>query len=435
MAWRENLARLILGKSAEGQPRSGPYLLSVTPGMLGSEGESLNWWQQGYSVRRDGPTAMVEACVAAYAQTVAMCPGSHWKLREDGGRDRMTGSALTRVLRRPNAYQTISDFLLQQASQLLYAGNSYALALRNDRNEPVELHLFDPRTSRPLIAADGSVFYHLEGNEVAERMLGGPVRVPARDVMHLRLHCPQHPLVGVSPITAAALQQVAADAALAQQVAFFTNQSRPSFVLSTDQILTKEQTDQLRERWEQQAKGLQAGGTPILTAGLKPVPLGVSAQDAQLMALLRMSDQTIATCLRVPHVLVGLSPNGPQGSTESLMGFWLASGLGFLLNHVEEAWGALFGLRGQPDEYLELDVGALLRPAFKDKIEGLARAVQGGIYAPNEAREDMEKPRVRYGDEPRVQQQVVPLSAWGKAQPKTPGPPAPPAASGTEPPP
>lgn len=427
MAWRESLARLILGKSA--QP-GGPYYLSLSNGWLGSEGQSLNWWQQGYSPRREGPTAMAEACVSAYAQTVAMCPGSHWRLRDDGGRDRMTGSALTRVLRRPNAYQSISDFLLMLVSQALYTGNSYALALRNDRNEPTELHLFDPRTSRPLVGEDGSVFYHLEGNELVERMLGGPVRVPARDVLHLRLHCPEHPLVGVSPITAAALQAATADAALAQQIAFFRNQSRPSFVLATDQVLSKEQVQDLRARWEEQAKGLAAGGTPILTAGLKPMPLGVSAADAQLMALLRMSDQTVATALRVPLVLVGLSPNGPQGSTESLMSFWLASGLGFMLNHVEEALGVLFGLRGQPDEYVELDVQALLRPAYKDRIEALARGVQGGLIAPNEGRRELELPAAPYGDEPRVQQQVVPLSAWAerpKPKPPTAPEPAPPA--------
>jgi len=33
-----------------------------------------------------------------------------------------------------------------------------------------------------------------------------------------------------------------------------------------------------------------------------------------------------------------------------------------------------------------------------------------------------------FGDEPRVQQQVVPLSAWDKAPPATPAPEAPPSA-------
>jgi hypothetical protein len=108
---------------------------------------------------------------------------------------------------------------------------------------------------------------------------------------------------------------------------------------------------------------------------------------------------------------------------------WKASGLGFALNHIEEALGLLFDLKGQPDEYVELDTAALLRSAFKDRIEGLARAVQGGIYAPDEARalEGYAKVPGGYGKEPRVQQQVVPLSA-AENIPAAPGPGAPPPA-------
>ena len=103
---------------------------------------------------------------------------------------------------------------------------------------------------------------------------------------------------------------------------------------------------------------------------------------------------------------------------------WIASGLGFALNHLEEAIGQLFELKGQPDEYVEFDTAALLRSAMKDRMEALTKAVQGGIYAPNEARAQEGLDEVEFGDEPRVQQQVVPLSAAGKI----PGPPAPSAA-------
>jgi hypothetical protein len=93
---------------------------------------------------------------------------------------------------------------------------------------------------------------------------------------------------------------------------------------------------------------------------------------------------------------------------------WIATGLGFCLNHIEEAYGCFFGLKGKPDEYVEFSTDALLRAANKDRIEALARGVQGGIYAPNEAREKEGLDRVKYGDEPRVQAQVVPLSAASK---------------------
>ena len=57
----------------------------------------------------------------------------------------------------------------------------------------------------------------------------------------------------------------------------------------------------------------------------------------------------------------------------------------------------------------------------------LARGVQSAIYSPNEARKMEGLDSVPYGDEPRVQAQVVGLSAVG-AIPTAPVPPAAPAA-------
>jgi hypothetical protein len=103
------------------------------------------------------------------------------------------------------------------------------------------------------------------------------------------------------------------------------------------------------------------------------------------------------------------------------MNFWLARSLGFLLNHIEEAIGNKFNLKGVPDEYLELNTIALQRSNRKDRIDTLRSGVIGGIYSPNEARKEEELPAVEAGDEPRVQQQVVPLSAANQIQP-APGP-------------
>jgi hypothetical protein len=108
--------------------------------------------------------------------------------------------------------------------------------------------------------------------------------------------------------------------------------------------------------------------------------------------------------------------------------FWLATSLGFILNHIEQSFDRLFNLNGTPEEYVEFDTEALLRSNQKDRIDMLVRAVQGGIYSPNEARNQEGLDSVAYGDEPRVQQQVVPLSA-AAAIPVAPSPAAPPAAA------
>ena len=83
-----------------------------------------------------------------------MCPGDHWRPAADGGRERVTTSALSRILRRPNDYQSRSDFMLNLARDLYRDGNTYALAQRNDRFEVTALHPFDPKQSRPVIGRE-----------------------------------------------------------------------------------------------------------------------------------------------------------------------------------------------------------------------------------------------------------------------------------------
>jgi len=292
--------------------------------------------------------------------------------------------------------------------------------------------LMSPRESAPqVVRSTGDVFYRLGGNDVVDlRMNGEPMVVPARDVLHVRLHTSRerypYPLIGESPFAAAASDIMAGSAMMQQQIAFYMNQARPSAVLSTDLQLDKDQVQALRDRWNEQVKGLQQGGTPILTSGLKVQPWGTPPKDAELAEIMKLSGQNIALAYRVPLPLLGLGGQ-PMSSTEAMMQSWRATGLGFAANHIEEAFGLLFGLRGQPDEYVEFDTEALLRSAFKERIDALARGVQGGIYSPNEAREREGLESVEYGDEPRVQQQVVPLSA-AAAIPTTPGPGAAPGA-------
>lgn len=410
-------------KTAEGAYRPGPYALA--DGWLSaSAGKFANWWQLGRSLNSYGQGgAMVEACVSAYSQTVAMCPGGHWKILPDGGRELITTSALSRILKRPNDYESMSDFLLNLTDRVYRAGEGFAYAVRNERNEIIELHRM--RDGYPYIGTDGSIFYSLSGNEIAESRfdLGAPV--PARDVLHVRLTSRRHPLKGESPILSVALDQALSGAAMNQQVAFYLNQARPSFMLETEQQLTKEQTDALRLRWNEQTQGDNAGGTPILAWGLKAKPVNTSPKDNTLADMLKMSDQNVALAFRMPLQILGIGGT-PFASTEALMSAWKSTGLGFALNHIEEAFGLLFKLKGMPDEYLEFDTNALLRSSFKEMMDALAVGA-GKVLTTNEARAMVGQGKKPGGDELYVQMQDIPLSMAGKVKPEpaTPELPAP----------
>src|SRR5580765_2415006 len=235
----------------EGQFRPGPYMINYG-GREGNgwlpAGAPINYWQTGLSPRPFGENnAMVEACVSAYAQTVAQCPGDHWRSLDNGGRERVTNSDLCRILRQPNDYQSISDFLLNLTRNLYLNGEAFALVTRNNRGEVDEIHLM--RQGIATIATDGSIFYGLQGNEVVQARYDLALPIPARDVLHVRLHTPTHPLRGVSPILANAMALQMSGAVFDQQIAYYINQARPSFILESDEKMNKVQRDELRKEW------------------------------------------------------------------------------------------------------------------------------------------------------------------------------------------
>jgi len=413
-------------RAVEGAVRPGPYLLTISGGWL-PDGAATNFWQLGQDVIPTAArSAMVEACVSAYSQTMSMCPGDHWRLTGKGGRHRVKNSALSRILRKPNVYQSPSDFMLNAVRQMYLEGNAYALALRNDRYEVSELHLMDSALSRPQVASNGEVFYRLAGNAVIAQQMPEALIVPQRDVLHLRLHADRSrqypfPLWGQTPLLAALFDMGLASAISGQQMQFYSNSARPSAVITTDMPLDKDLVQGLRDRWDEQSKGINQGKTPILTHGLKVQPWGDVPKDAQVAEVMKLAEQHIALVFRVPLQVLGLG--GPTfGSTEALMRFWIATGLGFALNSVEQAFDRLFALKGEPDEFTAFDTAALLRSDWKDRIRGLKEAVTGGIMAPNEARNEEGYDDVPEGGMPRMQQQMIPLDFAGKIPPA--GPPA-----------
>jgi HK97 family phage portal protein len=347
------LAALV--RAVEGAYRPGPYYLPVSGGWLSADvGKYLNFWQMGYRPEgADISSAIVEACVSAYAQTVAMCPGDQWRKNIRGGRTRVTNTALSRLLRVPNSYQSSSDFMLMLVRWLYLEGNAYALAIRNNRFEVAELHLFNSRMSRPQVIYDAAnteapatIFYRLAGNQAINPVMGQQIIVPQRDVLHIRMNPNParhpYPLFGEPPLLAAIDDLAVYQTIMQQQLQFYGNQARPSAVLSTDLVLDKDQVQALRDRWDEQSSNLGIGKTPIMTAGLKVVPWGMPAKDAQLAEMLKMSSEHIALAYRIPMQVLGLG-EGSFRSTELLMQSWIATGLGFCLNHIEESFGCFLG--------------------------------------------------------------------------------------------
>jgi HK97 family phage portal protein len=346
------------------------------------------------------------ACVMATAKAVSTCPPAHI-VEVDGKRVASTTSPASRLLRRPNDYQTWPQFVLNAVATELFDGESFILIRRDERYAPVVLHLMARGACAPHVDPEsGEVFYAIGSNP----MLAGGIDLvaPARDVIHLRQHTPRHPLIGESPIKAAALALGVNVALSGNQAAFYANMNRPSGILTVEtpnnRALTRDERNSLRQSIDEQSQGMNSGRMPILQK-MTFVPMSISSQDAQLIEAQRMSIEDVARCFGVPLPVIGDLSKATMTNVEAMINFWLATGLGSLLENLERSFDAGFNLGA--NEYIEFDERALLRMDYKLRIEALTKAVQGGVMAPNEARLGEGLPPVAGGDQVFLQKQMV----------------------------
>jgi len=385
-----------------------------------SRANTWNWWQftNSRTTREFADFAPVFACWRIISEEVARVPIQVVRTDDRGIRQVISNKAPTRVFRRPNSYQTASDLKMALTQSLLSDGNAYAFAVRNDRFGIAEMYPVRPSNVSVYIDhEDGSVYYHVADSDVlALSQVDTGYWFPARDMLHIRLFSYNHPLTGVTPLTAAALGVNAGLNIGAQTAAFFGNMARPSGIIKHPKPLKKEAVQKIKETFMQAASGDQAGAPIVFSEGMDWEPMAMTAVDAELIQSYNLTERQVAQIYRVPFFFLNEMADMKLGSVESLTRYFINSGLGFYFTHLAEALTKFFAL--PPNESIIFDYeSALLQGDFEARMEAYKTGVQGGIYTVNEARGREGLSPVEYGDDVRMQQQMVPLSYGVAVQP------------------
>jgi HK97 family phage portal protein len=405
-------------------------------------------WQAGAETSAETVLAYsaVYACVTLIASDIAKLGLRLVKLDAPTGIwSETTSPAFSPVLRRPNHYQNrIQFFTWWYASKLLH-GNAYALKRRDGRGVVNALYLLDPTRVSPLVAPDGSVFYELRAGNLAQ--LAGlsateTVVVPAREIIHDVCVPLFHPLIGVTPLYACGLAAYQGLKIQSSSTSFFANGARPGGVLTAPGVIQQATADRLKEYFEENFGGDNAGKVAVLGDGLKYEPMAIKATDAQLIEQLKWTGEDVCTAYHVPAFMVGIGPLPPYNNIEPLLQAYYSQ---CLQNHIES--GELLldeGLELPTDLGTEFVVEDLIRMDSVAKMKVATEGVGGAILTPNEARKRFDLRPVPGGNTPYLQQQYYSLEALNKRDqapptppdPKpapTPGPPPPPESDGDEP--
>lgn len=381
----------------------------------------MNWWQMDGSLPNVSESTAVAACVAIYAEEAGRTKFYHYRTKADGSLEVVKDSVFAKLTRQPNQYQTWYDFLHYIVQAMYYTGWDYAFAVRNGKGDIERLIPMAPQSCAPYITDTGEVFYRISKdpwNDAVDNR--ADQYFPARDIWHPRINCKEHPLVGRTPIASALLSVETGVVIQQQNRKFFQNMSRISGILSTPLKMNPDILNRVQTAFASKSSGENVGRVPVLDSDIKFYPMGMSAVDSELVRVYKQSIDDIAMIFRIPKPLLGVTDGAAYKNTETLMRTFVNMGLGSLFANLEQSLTLFFGL--PEGEFIKADVEeALLRTDLKERIEALTRGVQGGVYAPNEARKVQGLPPKEGGDEIFLQQQMVPvaIAVKGPQQPVT----------------
>lgn len=370
-------------------------------------------WQRNIRWHRDTVLAhqAVYACITLIASDIGKLRPKLVEKDGDGIWQETESGAFSPVLRKPNRYQNHIQFKEWWFLSKLSHGNSYALKQRDSRNIVTALYLLDPSRVTVLVAPDGSVFYRLSQDNLSG--LQEAIDVPASEIIHDRMNCLFHPLVGTSPIFACGIAAHVGITIQNNSASFFSKGSSPAGLLVGPGTIDEEDAKELQRRWQEGFSGDNSGKIAVMGEGLTYTPLRMTAVDAQMIQHLKWTQETVCSTFHVPPFKIGVGQLPTYNNAEILNQVYYSDCLQSHIESFEAVMDEGLGLDGKKTG-VELDLDGLLRMDQATQIKALSDGIGGAIYTPNEARKKIDLKPLAGGDTVYMQQQNHSLAALNK---------------------
>jgi HK97 family phage portal protein len=371
-------------------------------------------WQRNLEERHESvltyPT--LYACLNRIASDVGKLPFV-LKAEDSSGIWRVdrNNTAYWPVLRKQNSYQTSQQFRSAWMLSKLAQGNTYVLKGRDERNVVNKLWILDPCSVQPMVSDSGDVFYQLNysagTNLLPENYPGEQLVVPASEIIHDRMNCFHHQLIGVPPLCAAQWPAVKNLKILKDSTNFFSNGANPGGILTAPAGMSDEDAQAVKEYWNTSFQGSNAGKVAVIGADMKFTPFAFKAADSQLVEQMRYSDEQVCQPFGIPPFKIGIGSIPAGMKVDDINQLYYSDALQAHIEAMEELLDEGLGISRPMG--VELDLEPLLRMDVGKQAEVHNTLTGGGIETPNEARLVFNLPPLEGGDTVYMQQQDFPL--------------------------
>lgn len=352
----------------------------------------------------------VFTCQTLIANDIAKLPAKMQQL--SGGIWLDAIQPVSKLLRRPNDFQNTIQFIEAWVHSKLSHGNTYILKVRDERGEVIQLHVLDPLKVEPLVADSGDVYYRLNEDRLS-KVTDSQMVLSATEIIHDRFNCLYHPLIGLSPIFAAANVALMGLTTQKNLRNFFANNANPGGILTAPGPIGTETAKRLADYWKTNFTGDKVGGVAIAGDGLEFKPMRMSNVDAQVIELMGWGDAKICAVYHVPAYMAGVGELPKFDNIEALTQAYYSQCLQILIESFEQLLDFGLGVEEGYRVQLDVDVG-LFRMDTATLIKTLGDGAKAGLYAPDEARKKLNLAAVPGGKYPYLQQQNYSLEALSR---------------------
>jgi HK97 family phage portal protein len=379
-------------------------------------------WQRNITIDRELVLShhAVYACITLIAADIAKLRIKLVEQQKSGIWKEVSSPAFSPVLRKPNKFQNRIQFIESWILSKLMRGNTYVLKVRDNRDVVIGMYVLDPQRVVPMVTDVGDVYYQLQSDNIAG--IGEAILVPASEIIHDRMNCLFHPLVGTSPIYASALSAMQGLNIQHQSTKLYENNAQPGGILTAAGNISEEAAKRLKEQWTAAFAGENSGRVAVLGEGLSYTKLSLTAVEGQLIEQLEWSSQVICSTFHVPPYKIGIGEMPAYNNIQALNIEYYSQCLQSLIEALELCLDEGLGLDTPKGEGkllgTELDIDNLLRMDSVSQMEVVEKGVKAMVLAPNDGRLKLGYEGVEGGDSPLAQQQNYSLAALAKRDAK-----------------
>ena len=365
--------------------------------------------------------ANLYSVVSFLSSSVAQLPIKVYERQDEDVRYRDRNSIASKLLFRPNADQTQSEFMEALCTEYLLYGEAIVWLLPDISDSGWQLRIIPSEwiTERTCETNYSTTKYKVRTNT------GGVIEIDAKNIIEFKKYSPGMPASHLSPISAlkqTLIEQIQADKfrtkvwkSSGRLNAYI---SRPANVTPWTNETRSAWTKAFREAWS--AGGSKEGSIPILEDGMTLTPYQFNSREAQFAEGKQLSREDVAAAYHVNPSLIWHTTTQTYASSKDNARALYAECLGPLLQVFQQRINAFLLPKIGVDSskyYVEFDLEEKLKGSFEERAQIIQSAVGGPWMTRDEARAMNNLPPLEDGTGNEV---IVPLNVLigGQASPQ-----------------